>query len=197
MAILRGCRCAVAPILLILVFACAGVWSDSEFVDFLYGCADGDVPYVDTLLNAFPGWATRQDNEGESCLHAAAMTGKSKVTRAVLKAGGDPNARTAIANGRSMTPLSRTVYGGFVENARELLKGGADVNADFDKKGRPGEKDTVLDILHNNVLRQFEGGDRDMSQHPTYKKHYDMRDLLLQHGAKHFSEIDVDTVAEF
>lgn len=160
------------------------------FDDFLFACSEGNMEVLEIMIEEHPDFPTSQSKEGESCLHAAGILGQAAVTKAVLKAGGNPNQRSTFAQGLRMTPLSWNVFGGHVENAKLLLEAGADVNMDFDHLTKGGnEMVTVLDILYMNMLDQFEGSDEDMTEHPHYKMHYEMRDLLLEYGAKRYRDV--------
>jgi Ankyrin repeats (3 copies) len=191
----RG-RTILSSLLIILLWSCDAVKAEDNddtvdpFEDFLFACSEGNMEVLEIMLEEHPDFVAGQSQQGESCLHAAGILGQTAVTKAVLKAGGDPNVRSTFAQGLRMTPLSWNVFGGHVENARVLLEAGAKVNLDFDHmiKGG-GEKITALDILYIHTLEGLEDTAEDMSEHPEYKKHYEMRDLLLEYGAKRYADL--------
>lgn len=143
---------------------------------------------LESMLETHPAFATAHSQMGESCLHAASILGQTAATKAVLKAGGDPDARSTFAQGLRMTPLSWNVFGGHVENARVLLEAGADVNMDFDRMTKEGkEAVTVLDILYSYINTMV--GEEDMEENPHHKIHFEMRNLVLQYGAKRYNDL--------
>lgn len=167
------------------------------FEHFLKACSEGNMEVVEIMLEEHPEFVTGQSTQGESCLHGAGILGQMAVTKAVLKAGGNPNQRSTFAQGLRMTPLSWNVYGGHVENARVLLEAGADVNMDFDHTIKGGEEMvTVLDLIYintPNMPEKFEDtAAADMTEHHRYKQYYEMRDLLLEYGARRYADLAKD-----
>ena len=77
---------------------------------------------------------------GETPLHVAGIKGDLDTIRILLKAGADPNARTAGGQYLKMTPLAWYVYGNHLEGVNALLDAGADVNA------RNSKGETALDM---------------------------------------------------
>jgi len=76
-----------------------------------------------------------------------------------------------------MHPLSWNVYGGHIENIELLLQHGAEVNLDFD--GMAGSSEvTALDVVKQ--IQSAENGDERFTK---------IEALLLQHGAKTYSEL--------
>eukprot|EP00546_Thalassionema_frauenfeldii_P014210 CAMPEP_0178911948 /NCGR_PEP_ID=MMETSP0786-20121207/9983_1 /TAXON_ID=186022 /ORGANISM="Thalassionema frauenfeldii, Strain CCMP 1798" /LENGTH=200 /DNA_ID=CAMNT_0020584461 /DNA_START=138 /DNA_END=740 /DNA_ORIENTATION=+ len=153
--------------------------------EFLNACTFGDVAQVKDLLEQHPDWIKRgRSEQGETCLHVAGIQGQAAVTQLVLEQGADPNVRTSFAQGLRMHPLSWNVYGGHVETAQVLLEKGANVNLDFDSMGQPPTKVTALDIctqiMENNDAEMF----------------VKMKELLLQYGAKLYSELNNDNDPE-
>ena len=100
----------------------------------------------------------------------------------------DPNARSGYEGGLRMTPLSWNVFGGHVETAKALLEGGADPNMDMDDMKDQSQKVTVLDILHKNVLHQYEDNEKNRND-PNIGKHFEMYDLLMEYGAKYHKDL--------
>jgi ankyrin repeat protein len=186
-----------------------GVGKDNEsndddhdpFEHFLMACSDGNQQVLEIMLEEYPDFSTGQSKQGESCLHAAAIYGRTSITQYVLNHGGNPNQRSTFAQGLRMTPLSWNVYGGHVDTARALLEAGADVNMDFDsssssssssakKNGQP-ELITVLDVVYSNMPESIPNDSASPEAKAYYQKHVDMRDLLLQYGAKRYAELVV------
>ena len=87
-----------------------------------------------------------------------------------------------------MWPLPWNVYGGKVENARALLQGGANVNVVFHKMGDKETMVTVLDVVYY-VLDQYDH-DESLRSNPQLQKHYEMKDLLLEYGAKQYKDLE-------
>lgn len=164
---------------------------EEEFDGFLHACTNGDIDVIDIALQESPKFVHRKSPMGESCLHVAGIKGQTEVTKRLLDAGADPNVRSDYEQGLRMHPLSWNIYGGHVETARVLLKGGANVNLDVDHMIRPTEKVTVFDI----VTSVLEGHDdtKENRNNPTLGKHFRMRDLLLEFGAKHFKDLEVES----
>lgn len=169
---------------------------EDPFVRFLQACAEGEIEVVEILLEEYPSFAQQQSvKEGEGCLHVAGIRGQSTITKALLRAGADPDQRSAFELGLRMTPLSWNVYGGHVATARALLEGGAKVNLDFDNMLNPNEKVTVLDLLYDVILdvdnndEDPKNQDRNDPNDPHYGRYHSMKNLLLEYGAKRYSEL--------
>jgi hypothetical protein len=166
---------------------CFGVEPEvtSEFLD---ACTEGNLEVLQETLRIHPTWVNGRSPEGETCLHVAAIMGHPETTALILKKGGDPNIRTTFADGLRMHPLSWNVYGGHVETARVLLQHGAQVNADFDhlvKENGRTKPITVLDMVSDVI--GTDAGSKEPSPH--LQKYYQMRDLLLEHDAKRYSDL--------
>jgi ankyrin repeat protein len=184
------------PIALCCFFA---IYASSEirsngidsFDEFLMACSKGDMQIVENEVREHPEYVLGQSRNGESCLHVAGILGQADVTRFILQHGGNPNQRSTYEHGLRMTPLSWNVYGKHLSNVRLLLDAGADVNLDFDYMEN-GEKIivTVLDLLY--VIEIFSENDAHSdgrNDTAVDRKHYDMRDLLLRHGAKRYQDL--------
>ena len=86
---------------------------------------EGDVGTLMTIAKY--GWdVNRRDRYGTTALHRAAREGRSAAVAFLLRRGADPAARDQT---HRRTPLHRAVYYGHVAAARELLAGGAPVDA--------------------------------------------------------------------
>jgi ankyrin repeat protein len=158
--------------------------------EFLQACSQGDVDFVEAQLSDDPSLVHGRSAQGETCLHVAGITGQSLVTQRILDGGGDPNVRTTFAQGLRMHPLSWNVYGGHVDTARVLLEHGASVNLPVDSMKNPTEKVTVLDILLDILSVDQEASKA--SPDPRLGKYYEMKTLLVKHGAKRFVDLVED-----
>lgn len=137
------------------------------------------VTQEDTQKNAHisTDWVHARTPNGEACLHLTGIFGHSDVTRYLLTHGADPNIRSTYSEGLRMHPLSWNVYGGHIENIELLLQHGAEVNLDFD--GMAGSSEvTALDVVKQ--IQSAENGDERFTK---------IEALLLQHGAKTYSEL--------
>lgn len=158
-------------------------------MDFQEACTQGHVSVIRKDLTDFPTWANGRSPQGETCLHMASVMGQVDVIKTLLEFGADPNIRTTFERGHRQHPLSWLVLGGHVEAARLLMDNGADVNADIDWPSRGVEsKATVLDVLMDIMPKQPN------IQIPEIKKYYEMKELLLEYGAKTYS--DLESLAE-
>eukprot|EP00977_Amphora_coffeiformis_P006591 scaffold1424_cov168-Amphora_coffeaeformis.AAC.4 len=192
----------VAPVLLLVGLAGIGADKDatppeSEDVvivspTFLQACTEGDVEKVDAFLQEHPAWNNGRSDQGETCLHVAGIFGRPDVTRRLLQAGADPNARSTFEFGLRMTPLSWNVYAGHVETARVLLEvGKANVNLDFDAMGPPdGPKHyvTCYDIVLE-ILKTYEKESQGDARQESF---LEMKALLESYGAKTYESIQKD-----
>lgn len=166
-----------------------------SFDEFLMACSKGDMRIVENEIREHPEYVLGQSRSGESCLHVAGILGQSDVTRFILQHGGNPNQRSTYEHGLRMTPLAWNVYGKHVSNVKLLLEAGADVNLDFDYTDN-GRKIavTVLDLLY--IIETFNDNDATSSgsnDTAVDRSHYNMRDLLLQYGAKRYHDILADS----
>jgi ankyrin repeat protein len=166
---------------------------DVAFYDFLAYCADGELINVKELLKTKPSFATRQD-QGETCLHAA--TGHAEIVKAVLDAGGDPNHMTPVddeeGNLLQLPPLSWHVLEGKYASTKALLQGGADPNVPTRAlTTQPDSMETVLDIVLGLLRSDIQGEDEpeDIDVEP----YYDLKDLLLEFGAKRYQDLQINT----
>ena len=151
-------------------------------IAFLNACTEGNLEEIEAALMDHPEWVNGRSESGETCLHVAGIKGQSEVSRLILKLGGDPNIRSTFSGGLRMHPLSWNVYGGHVETVRVLLQvGQADVNRDYDdSKGSPiTVMDTLLEIVPDNSKRDD----------PSLERFYQLKELLLQHGAKRYNDL--------
>ena len=155
---------------------------------FLMACSQGNLADVQALLERNPQYAKKQSSDGETCLHVAGILGQTDVTKLALKHGADPNSRSGYSGGLRMTPLAWNTYGGHVETAKALLEGGADPNLDMDDMKDQMVKVTVLDILHKNVLHQYEDNEANRKD-PNIGRHFQMYDALMEHGAKFYKDL--------
>jgi Ankyrin repeats (3 copies) len=186
---------------------------------FLQACAEGNVELVEimleehrdsTIISNERGIVNAQSEEGESCLHVAAIRGHTKVTELVLGQGNvKVDIRSTYSAGLRMTPLSWNVYGGHVDTVRVLLQQGrANPNLDMDSmfhhpsNGNDDDDDdkkkiTVLDIVDWHLDGQDEDGpssggdgkeeDDDAASHRRVWR--EMRALLLEYGAKRYTDL--------
>jgi hypothetical protein len=199
------CQLWLLPLLLLLLLvssntsnnaaaaAAADQQPDNEYFDnFLHACTNGEMDVIEIALTEDPHYVHQKSKMGESCLHVAGIKGQTAVTQRLLLAGADPNVRSDYEHGLRMHPLSWNVYGGHVETARALLQGGADVNLDIDHMIRPTEKVTVLDLVLA-MLQGYEGDEEKYKQQEdsAIGKHFRMRDLLLEFGAKRYKDLVV------
>lgn len=176
------------------VQASSGIGTNDKdsFDEFLMACSKGDVEVVKNEVREHPEYVLGQSRNGESCLHVAGILGQVDVTRFILQHGGNPDQRSTFEHGLRMTPLSWNVYGRHMANVRLLLESGANVNLDFDYMDN-GKKVvvTVLDLLY--IIEPFhdDGANREKGNDATAedRMHYDIRDLLLQYGAKRYQDI--------
>jgi hypothetical protein len=153
----------------------------AEEYAFYDACVYAKMDVLKATMEAFPDWVHKVTADGEHCLHLASINGQPEVTTYMIERGADPNVRTTFAGGLRMHPLSWSVYGGYHENARALLDGGADINLDFDDMGDKPKTMTVLDVS----TRLIEGeqtpseGENEMTS-----KYQITHRLLLERGAK-------------
>lgn len=99
-------------------------------LDVFEATALGRLDRVLELVGASPDLALARSPDGFTALHYPAFFGlgdAAGVTRALLEAGADVNARSA--NDFSVLPLHSAVAGNHAEVARLLIEAGADVNA--------------------------------------------------------------------
>jgi ankyrin repeat protein len=185
--------------LLLLLFPIPLVLSNegdsAEFENFLHACTNGEMDVIEIALLEDPHFVNRKSAMGETCLHVAGIRGQTAVTKRLVQAGADPNVRSDYNQGLRMHPLSWNVYGGHVETARALLEGGANVNLDVDYMIRPTEKVTVLDLVLS-LLQGYDNHDEKYKDDPAVGKHFRMRDLLLEFGAKQFKDLEEASVKE-
>lgn len=168
-------------------------------------CSQGDIETVKEFVENDSYYVTAYSkNGGESCLHVAGILGQSLVTQYILQNNGNPNQRVSknIQSGLRMTPLSWNVYGNHIDNVQLLLKAGADVNLDFDYViDGTLQKVTVLDLLlyvnskidfDNEAQKESkEDKNSDEDEEWSYERRVrSMHDLLLQHGAKRYIDIE-------
>ena len=100
----------------------------------IYAAGEGDADEVNQLLEA--GVSVHQlSKDGESALHVAAIKGDTHVTRALLWAGAEVDARTPRGATLYMTPSMWAVYHGHVEMIEMLMQAGADPGA-ADENGK-------------------------------------------------------------
>lgn len=152
---------------------------------FLNACTEGALEEIEEALVDHPEWVNGRSESGETCLHVAGIKGQSEVSQLILKLGGDANIRSTYSGGLRMHPLSWNVYGGHVENARVLLEvGQADVNSDYDDSN--GKPITVMDTILEIVPDDSEQDD------PSMERFYKMKELLLQHGAKRYKDLQTE-----
>lgn len=160
-----------------------------SFDKFLMACSKGDMDLVEEEVRVHPEFVLGQSRNGESCLHVAGILGQADVTRFILQHGGNPNQRSTYEHGLRMTPLSWNVYGKHLPNIKLLLEAGADVNLDFDYIDN-GKKVvvTVLDLLY--IVESFPDGDAksDETDNHMDRTHFEVRDMLLQYGAKRYQD---------
>lgn len=178
---------------------------DVDFEEFLMACSKGEIDKVKEFVQKDTQYyvTAYSKNGGESCLHVAGILGQATVTRYILQQGGNPNQRSQnIQHGLRMTPLSWNVYGNHIENVHLLLQAGAIVNLDFDYMvDGTLQKVTVFDLLlyiHSDI--GLENSTETADETNTSNKNQDelinqqkarsMRDLLLQYGAKRYSDLD-------
>jgi hypothetical protein len=198
------CQLWLLPLLLLLLLvssnthnnaadAAADQQQDEYFDNFLHACTNGEMDVIEIALTEDPHYVHQKSKMGESCLHVAGIKGQTAVTQRLLLAGADPNVRSDYEHGLRMHPLSWNVYGGHVETARALLQGGADVNLDIDHMIRPTEKVTVLDLVLAMLQGYDEDGDEEkykqQQEDSAIGKHFRMRDLLLEFGAKRYKDL--------
>jgi len=158
---------------------------DTPAKEFFMLCSGGEVEKIEKELKQHPDWAKATTDDGESCLHLAAIPGSSELTKLLLDAGADPNARSTFEGGLRMHPLSWNVYGGHADSVKILLEKGASVNADFDYMMDNIKKPvTVLDIVLRMLKQDVQGEGSDEYLEPFRRT----RDILLQYGAKTYDE---------
>lgn len=97
-------------------------------IPLVFAAGDGDYEEVKRLIAAGHDVMERS-KVGETPLHTAAISGNADVVKALLDAGADPNARTAGGQYLKMTPTHWMVFGKHEAGLAELIKAGADVNA--------------------------------------------------------------------
>ena len=118
--------------------------TDSEFTDAIAAIHAGDVATLQRLLADNPGLATSRlggTAKGRTPLHVVAdwpgyFPNGPQVVRMLIAAGADPNARDPDQPG-SETPLHWAASSDDVDVARELIVGGADVEAPDGSIGTP------------------------------------------------------------
>lgn len=176
-----------------------------DFEEFLMACSTGDINKVKEFVQKDTQYyvTAYSKNGGESCLHVAGILGQATVTRYILQHGGNPDQRSQnIQHGLRMTPLSWNVYGNHIENVQLLLQAGANVNLDFDYTvDGTLQKVTVFDLLlyiHSDIdlenstetVDETNTNNENQEKLMNQKKARSMRDLLLQYGAKRYSDLD-------
>lgn len=150
--------------------------------NFLDACTNGNLEEIKKALREHPDWLNGRSANGETCLHVAGIKGQSEVSQLILKKGGDVNIRSTFDGGLRMHPLSWNVYGGHLQNVRVLLEEGkANVNLDYDSNGSPV---TVLDTVLGIVPEE-------KSDDPRDERWYELKDLLLKHGAKQYKDLNL------
>lgn len=180
---------AVLTIVLVLCGSVVqSVSDDEDFLKFIEFCADGNVEKVKEELAAHADWATETSDEGETCLHVAGIHGEVGVTKLLLEHGVDPNLMSHMKEDPEDEPLqmhalSWHVFGGHAESVKILLEHGADPNVLIDNIGDEKERVTVLDMLEQ--LLEEEGD----SNPDEVKPFLEMKELLLEHGAKKRDEL--------
>jgi hypothetical protein len=188
------------PILLLLGTTLSSFLSAAEhsaqFLLYLQACADGSADQVKSVLESHPEWASEPSPDGETCLHVAGMLGHVDVTKVLLEAGANPDLRSDMLHaddegGVQMHALSWHVFGGHVETVKLLLEAGADPNLLMDKLSEISADSnghmTVLDLVEDFLeegLKNVEGVD-DQELKPFFQ----MKELLLKHGAKRRDEL--------
>ena len=160
-----------------------------EFELFIEDCSDGRVEEVERKLKVNPNWVHESAKGGETCLHVAGIHGQSAVTKLMLENGADPDLLTRVVQDPEvedghihMHALSWHIFGGHMESAKLLLSHGADPNQPMDSIMERGKTVTVLDLLEQ-LLDEEEPGT------PEMEPFIEMRELLLEHGAKHHEEL--------
>lgn len=164
-------------------------FSAEEFA-FYDACVYGKMDILKATIETFPDWVHKVTSDGEHCLHLASINGQPEVTTYMIDHGADPNVRTTFSGGLRMHPLSWNVYGGYHENVRALLDGGADINLDFDDMGDNPKKMTVLDVS----TRLMEGEEETPSEGDTKEMtspYQITHKLLLERGAKHYATLAI------
>lgn len=134
------------------------------------------------LLLAKGAEVNAAQNNGETALYFAAIAGHREVVRALLAQGADVDAK---ANGK--TALGAAIARGDLEILQTLLAQGADVNI----RGSSGNTPLVFAAGEGKLeavkLLLAHGADADSKnralQRATWKKHQQVRELLLQAGA--------------
>jgi len=177
--------------LVILALAVHGTVSleSEEFLQFIEDCADGKVEEVTAALTKNSEWASEATPEGETCLHVAGIHGELEVTRALMKAGVDPNIVSHMMDEPEDEPikmhaLSWHVFGGHVKSAELLLDHGADPNQLLDSLDGDQKRVTVLDML--DQLLEEEAAEASEDEIAPFKE---MRDMLVKRGAKRKDEL--------
>lgn len=159
---------------------------NADEVAFFDACVNGKMDVLKGIIVKFSDWVHKVTNDGEHCLHLAAIQGQPEVTTYMLQQGADPNVRTSFSGGLRMHPLSWNVYRGDYDNVKSLLDGGANVNLDFDDMGEEQRKVTVLDISTRLVKGTKAKGEEDVLDKFDITHQY-----LLTRGAKHYMEIEM------
>ena len=177
---------------------------DPVVEQLLQACTEGQIDTLQALVQQHTSAVLqRRSAMGETCLHVAGIHGQAKLTSYVLEeeANGDddnnnkmdPNVRSTFEHGLRMHPLSWNVYGGHVETARVLLTHGANVNLDVDDMSNPEKQATALDIV-DTILEGIEGAtkegeSRSEDEMGRLQRYRDMRELLIEFGAKRFEDL--------
>lgn len=147
--------------------------------DFRKFCAEGDIENVLKLLKdgEDPNQILNESGanvESETPLHLACIRGYSKVVKALLDYGANPNPRATGLKSLRMTPLTWCVFGGksHSEAVEELLIGGADPNLVVDDE--QGNKITALDIAIK-IGDEFGGKTRKLVEDAGGLKYSDLK----------------------
>ena len=148
----------------------------------IQACTEGKVDVVKEVLAENPDWINEKSHQGESCLHVSGIYGQEEITALLLSKGADPNIRSSFHQGLRMHPLSWNLFHGHVGNAKLLLEGGADVNADFDHMGTQTPV-TSLDIVEE-ILSKMSDTDERL---PEFNE---LKDLLIKHGAMRIADLN-------
>jgi hypothetical protein len=111
---------------------------------------DGDIRGCEAVLNATPGLANIQDQNGSPPILVAAGNGHVEVVALLLKNGANPN---ATEKNLQTTPLHWACYKGHLKIVEILIQAGASINAP-DKTGRSpydmasdGEQTAIMQFL--------------------------------------------------
>eukprot|EP00978_Attheya_sp_CCMP212_P041209 scaffold233258_cov55-Attheya_sp.AAC.2 len=175
------CLLATVVFLLALLICVHTQDATEEETRFFTACSSGDVELIAAELSKNKEWANTRTQDGETCLHLAAIPGSEALTKILLEAGADPNVRSTFKMGLRMHPLSWNVYGGHYKSAILLLDAGADIDADFDKSMEEDIKLTVLDVAEEIASQQT-----DQTEQNSFVQ---TSKLLKARGAKKYSEL--------